>query len=96
MAKDRNITWFIFTTDSHTNESIAKEPGEKTSHDEMRCADGKKRPLWECEGSFITRIIRSKKTSHLVFDIYKREGLRGPIKKATFLGPRKTKKVASK
>ena len=93
MERERNITWFIYTTDSYTNKSISKEPSEKTAHDGKTCADGVVRPLWECEGSFITKIRRCMKDLHLIFDIYKREGKYGPIKKVTFLKERVMKKV---
>jgi hypothetical protein len=89
MEKERIIKWFIFTNDGYTNQSISRElPAENTHFDKM-CAEGIQRNLWECDGQFITKMLKNKKVQKLVFDIYKQDGKYGTIKKASFF---KTKK----
>ena len=85
MRKDRIITWFIATTDSHTNKVISTEVPVENMHYNKTCFDGIQRNLWECKSQFITKIRRSKKDLNLVFDIFKKEGKYGPIKKVNFL-----------
>jgi hypothetical protein len=92
MEKGRKITWFIFTNDAHTNKVISTEvPSENMHYDEM-CSDGIQRNLWQCSGQFVTKIRQSKKDQQLHFDIYKREGKYGSIKKVNFLKANKRKK----
>lgn len=95
MGRERNITWFVYTNDSYTNKVISEESSEKTARGDMLCSDGVSRPLWECEGSFITKIRKCKKDLHLVFVVYKKRGKYGKIEKATFL-KKGVKKVVDK
>lgn len=84
MGRERTIIWFIYTTDSYTNKVISEEPSEKTAHEGKICADGVSRTLWECKDRFITKIRKCKEDLHLTFDIYKKVGKNGPIKKLLF------------
>ena len=91
MTKDRIVTWFVFTNDSHTNKVISSEVPTENMHHYRTCSDGIKRDLWECDGQFITKIRRSKEDMHLIFSIYKRNGKYGQITKADFLEKKKRK-----
>lgn len=92
MEKERLITWFIFTNDSHTNKVISTEVPRENMFHGVICYDGERRDLWECDGSFVARMNRSKKDLGLHYDIYKREGKKGPIKKVTFIKTAKKRK----
>lgn len=92
----RLITWYIFTNDGHTNEVISRQmPQESTgkAHSFLICFDGVERPLWECDGSFVTKMKENESNPNLHFKIYKREGKYGPIKEVKFIKrPQKKKK----
>lgn len=85
MGKYRIVFWYIFTNDAHTNQVISRELPSENTMTGIMCADGVERNLWKCDGQFVTKIRQSKKDQHLVFEIFKKDGKYGPIKKATFL-----------
>jgi hypothetical protein len=85
----KEITWFIFTNDSHTNEVISRELPPEDTFDGVKCFDKIKRKLWRCDGQFVTKIKRNEKSKNLHFEIFKREGKYGSIKRADFFGRKK-------
>lgn len=91
MKNNRVMTWFIFTNDSYTNEVISRQlPQEPENINNLLiCSDGVERQLWECDGPFVTKMYRNKKRLNLHFDIFKKEGKYGPIKKCDFLRKKK-------
>lgn len=95
MEKKREMTWYIFTNDGHTNEVISREligrevKTESANNTLLICSDGVERPLWECDGPFATRMKQNENDPNLHFTIYKKEGKYGPIKKVTFLKKKK-------
>ena len=91
MKNQREIFWFIFTNDAFTNEVISRElPPEDTVND-VKCFDGINRKLWKCDGQFVTKIRKNKISQKLDFEIFKREGKYGPIKKCDFFDKKKEK-----
>ena len=86
----RDIRWYLFTDDAYTNESISRElPPENTSYN-TSCSDGKKRDLWVCDGQFVTKMLKNKKSQKFIFDVYKREGSHGPIIRCDFFKAKKS------
>jgi len=85
----KTISWFIFTNDSYTNEVISEELPPEDTLDGIKCFDGRRRKLWKCDGSFVTKLRRNKTIQGLHFDIYKKEGEHGSIKKCEFFKKKK-------
>lgn len=72
---------------------MAQESAEKT-HSLLKCFDGKERPLWECDGSFVTKMKQNENDPNLHFKIFKKEGNNGPIREVKFIKrPKKKKKL---
>ena len=95
-GKPKERTWYVFTYDALTNQAISRELPAENTMDGIMCVDGVARKLWMCDGSFVTKIIRNKVSMDLHFDIYKKEGKNGAIKKVDFLNKKKKKKVLKK
>ena len=93
MRKERN--WYIFTNDSHTNEVISMELPPEDTVDGVKCFDGVSRKLWKCDGAFVTKMQRNKKQQGLHFEVFKKEGKYGSIKKCSFLDNKRKAKKAS-
>lgn len=91
MGQKREIFWYLFTNDSYTNEVISRELPPENTHDGLLCFDGVERKLWSCDGTFITKIKRNEKTQNFRFEIFKREGKYGKIKKCDFFKKKKKK-----
>lgn len=90
MVKARKIiSWYIFTNDSFTNQVISKELSPEDTLDGIKCSDGRRRKLWKCDGSFIAKLRRNKSVQGLHFDVYKKEGKYGSIKKCEFFKKKK-------
>jgi hypothetical protein len=96
----RIINWYIFTNDGHTNEVIAREligrevQTESANNPLAMCSDGVERPLWECDGAFVTRMKQNENDPNLHFKIFKKEGNNGSIKEVKFIKrPKKKKKL---
>ena len=89
MKKKRLTFWFIFTNDSYTNEVISRELPSEDTLDGVKCEDGVERKLWKCDGSFITKILKNKNQKRLDFEIFKRDGKYGSIRRADFFGKKK-------
>lgn len=89
MENKKLIFWFIGTDDGYTNEAISRELPPEDTMDGIECYDGVTRKLWKCDGQFVTKMLKNKKQKHLDFNIFKREGKDGSIKKADFFGKKK-------
>lgn len=66
-----STTWWVFPKDAHTNEVIASALSgfnrEFASENKM-CADKQRRDLWRVpEYSFVSRLLKSKKSHNLDF-----------------------------
>ena len=83
------ISWFIFTNDAYTNQVISRELPVESINDAIKCFDGVERQLWQCDGQFITKMRRNEKIQGFHFEIFKREGKYGSIKKCDFFGKKK-------
>ena len=70
----REYTWFLEPLDSHTNEAISREVDENSSKRDVLCSDKKKRDLWECLYSGLTKFRRSKTQLSLKFQVWRRKG----------------------
>ena len=90
--KTTEVFWFIFTNDSYTNQVISKELPPENTVDGVKCFDGVERKLWQCDGQFITKIRRNEKSQGLKFEIFKRDGKYGSIKKCDFFDKKKKSK----
>lgn len=93
MKKKREVFWFIYTNDAYTNEVISRELPPEDTMDGVKCFDGIRRKLWRCDGQFVTRMRKNEKAQKLSFEIFKKEGKYGSIKKADFLTRKKKKSV---
>jgi hypothetical protein len=94
METQKKVSWFIFTNDAYTNQVISMELPPENIIDGVKCIDGVERKLWQCDGQFITKIRRNKTSQGLHFEIFKRDGKYGPIKKCDFLDKKKKAKRA--
>lgn len=65
--------WFVEPLDSLTNETISRELTEENCLRGALCADGKKRNLWSCDYSLISKLRRSRKIG-LKFNVFVRQG----------------------
>jgi hypothetical protein len=98
MKNKREVTWYIFTNDGHTNEVIAREligrerETESANYPLTMCADGIERPLWECSGAFVTLMKQNGNDPNLHFKIFKKEGKYGPIREVKFIKRPKKKR----
>jgi len=81
-------TWFVEAV-GHTNEVIAVELPAESAHKDVLCQDGKKRNFWECDYSFITRLLNCQSAEHLEFKVFYREGRHGLAKPWRFLRKRR-------
>ena len=84
MKRKRKVIWYIFTNDSYTNRVISIELPQEDTVDGVKCFDGVQRKLWRCDGTFITKILKNRKSQNLDFEIFKSNGKYGSIKKITF------------
>jgi hypothetical protein len=91
MEKKKLIFWYIFTNDSHTNEVISREVPREDTLDGVKCSDGVKRKLWKCDGTFVTKMFRNKDQQNLHFEVFKKEGKYGKIRRADFFDKKRKK-----
>ena len=89
MENKKLVFWFIFTNDGYTNEVISRELPSEDTLDGIKCDDGIIRKLWKCDGQFVTKILKNKKRNQLDFEIFKKDGKYGSIKKADFFKKKK-------
>lgn len=71
----------------HTNEVIARELPEENAHKgnkNILCIDGIKRDLWQCDYSFIAKLIKNKQSLQLDFKVRYRDGPNGPVREWPF------------
>ena len=90
------VIWYIFTDDSHTNEVISRELPPENAYSEVMCFDGIERPLWFCNGTFITKMLKNKRSQNLDFSVFKKNGKYGSVKKAEFFKKKTTEKSVNK
>jgi len=95
MTNEREITWYIFTNDAYTNQVISRELPSENANDSILCFDGVERKLWNCDGPFVTKMRRNKTLQNLHFEIFKKEGKYGSVKKCEFF-KKKPKKMDDK
>lgn len=84
MSQTREIFWYIFTNDAYTNEAISRELPTEDIVDTIKCFDGIERKLWKCDGQFVTKMKRNEKLQNFHFEVFKKEGKYGSIKKCNF------------
>ena len=69
----RVARWYIYPLEAHTNACVARMLDEGKSMTEIRCADGRRRPVWECPREFVDLLRNSRENSGLLFRVYKQE-----------------------
>lgn len=71
----RSVTkWYIYPLSSHTNARIAEMLDPHESMTKIRCADGEKRPVWECSREVVDMLRNSRSGAGFKFWVYKQEG----------------------
>jgi len=66
--------WFIEPKDSRTNEAIASGCSEENLVTGIECADEIKRNLWRCTPQFRDKLVASRKSLGLNFEVFCSEG----------------------
>jgi hypothetical protein len=94
--RERDYTWFVSPGDAHTNEVISRRlPEENFS---LCTLEGEiaEIGLWQCPAQFVTFLRLSKKSAHLNFRIFNREG-DGKIRECSFmLKSQKAQKISGR
>ena len=76
--------WYIEAKDAQTNRVIAGELSSTSACEDINCADGIKRNLWECNWHFVARLENSRAQLQLKFAVFNQEGKTGPIREWKF------------
>ncbi len=84
IKKIRETHWYIEPLDAHTNEVIASLLPAEDCILQVLCQDGNKRDFWLSKYAAITELKNSKSQINLKFNIFKRDGNYGPVKKWDF------------
>ncbi|MBU6214664.1 hypothetical protein KGM48_02360 [Patescibacteria group bacterium] len=80
--------WYVEAT-GHTNEVIAAGLPAENAHTGVLCRDGNKRDLWQCDYSFIAKLLKNEASGFLKFQIFYRESAYGAVKAWPFLRKRR-------
>lgn len=81
--------WYVEALDSHTNEVTADELPAENAQKDVLCVDSKKRNFWQCEYSYIAKLLRNRASAQLAFKVFYREGRYGPVREWPFTKKKK-------
>jgi len=72
-----HYVWYVWPEDSHTNEVLTRElPEEESLMRDVTCgADKKRRNLWQCDFSMLSRLANSGRSLGLRFRVYRRRSM---------------------
>ncbi len=76
--------WFVEAKDAQTNAIISRELSGDTCREGVKCADGIKRNLWECNYHFVSRLKRNRKQLRLEFAVFNQDGPNSEIREWKF------------
>lgn len=84
--RKRNYTWYVQPLDAFTNQAIVNDFLQDAEEFQTRvcCEDGIYRDFYQLHYDILSRIIQSRVSLGLKFNVYVQEG-RGQIRNAEFL-----------
>ena len=77
MSKKVDTIWWVHPAEGHTNEVIAlhlRLDAAEHAHEDVLCADGKRRNLWSCPNAKITMLRNSQAHVQAKFKVYRQRG----------------------